>query len=54
MPPGLPQGLKASFYAPSGNSTGSDELVFFKPLPQIGSRQEKGPHVSGKRTVQHM
>lgn len=52
MPPGLPQGLKSSFYAQSGNSTGSDELVFSKPLPQTGSSQDKGPHLSGKRAVQ--
>lgn len=51
MPPGLPQGLKSSFYAPSGNSTGSDKLAFFKPLPPTGSSQEMGPHLSGKRTA---
>lgn len=39
MPPGPPQGLKSSFYARSGNSTGSDELVFFKPLPLTGCSQ---------------
>lgn len=51
MPPGLPQGLKSSFYAPSGNSTGSDKLAFFKPLPPTGSSQEAGPHLSGKRSA---
>lgn len=47
MPPGLPQGLKSSFYVPSGNSKGSDKPVFFKP-PSQWLMPRKGPTPFGE------
>lgn len=43
MPPGVPQGLKSSFYALSGSSTGSDEAGSPQttPIPWLEAR--KGP-----------
>lgn len=43
MPPGLPQGLKSSFYALSETSTGSDEAGFLQSTPIHWLEPRKGP-----------
>lgn len=43
MPPGLPQGLKSSFYALSGNNTGSEEAGLLQTTPIHRLEPRKGP-----------